>query len=117
MKKFVLAVLCIFCLSALCVAADKDDVVLKARLRGLGEVPPVASAATGSFAGLISADGMSITYTLTYANLNAHTSTLLFPKKMAEWWYSCAVLLPALPVVLQPASPAPQRAQILLPGP
>jgi len=114
MKKFVLAVLCIFCLSALCVAADKDDVVLKARLRGLGEVPPVASAATGSFAGLISADGMSITYT---PRCWFHTSTLLSPKKMAEWWYSCAVLLPALPVVLQPASPAPQRAQILLPGP
>src|SRR2546422_263814 len=85
MKKFVLAVLCIFCLSALCVAADKDDVVLKARLRGLGEVPPVASAATGSFAGLISADGMSITYTLTYANLNAQVLVshihFAFPKE------------------------------------
>ncbi len=85
MKKLVLAVLCIFCLSALCVAADKDDVVLKARLRGVQEVPPVASAATGSFAALISADGMSITYKLTYANLNAQVLVshihFAFPKE------------------------------------
>ena len=43
----------------------------KARLRGLNEVPPVATEATGSFTGTLSADGSTLNYTVTYTNLNA----------------------------------------------
>jgi len=42
-----------------------------ARLRGLNEVPPVATAATGSFSATLSSDGTTLTYKLTYENLNA----------------------------------------------
>ncbi len=40
-------------------------------MRGLGEVPPTNSKATGEFAGKISADGTTITYTLTWSGLTA----------------------------------------------
>ena len=68
MKKIVLAVLCVFSLSIFCAAGD--DVVAKARLRGLNEVPPINSAATGTFKAVAHADG-TITFTLTWANLAA----------------------------------------------
>lgn len=43
----------------------------RARLHGLEEVPPVATEGTGSFTATLSSDGGSLTYELTYNNLNA----------------------------------------------
>src|SRR5258708_23940840 len=71
MKRLWLLAVAVLCFSAMSVAADEDDNTFKARLRGLGEDPPVASQATGSFVGTLSADGTTLTYTLTYNNLNA----------------------------------------------
>lgn len=45
--------------------------IVKARLRGLGEAPPVATQASGSFTATLSSDGTTLSYTVTYANLNA----------------------------------------------
>ena len=42
-----------------------------ASLRGLTEVPPVATEATGSFTATLSSDESTLTYTVTYSNLNA----------------------------------------------
>src|SRR5260221_1164741 len=70
MTKLWLIPIAVLCFSAISVA-DEDDNTFKARLRGLGEAPPVASQATGSFVGTLSADGTTLTYTLTYNNLNA----------------------------------------------
>jgi len=49
--------------------ANDDDIAISARMRGLGEVPPTNSKATAEFTGKISADGTTITYTLTWSNL------------------------------------------------
>ena len=71
MKKLLLTALCVLCLGILCAAADNDAKnSLKASLHGLNETPPVSTQSTGSFMGTISADGSSITYTLTYTNLS-----------------------------------------------
>lgn len=43
--------------------------VLKATLQGDAEVPAVATGAYGTFVGLLSADGLSIDYTLTVNNM------------------------------------------------
>jgi hypothetical protein len=53
--------------------AASDDIVsnFRARLRGLNEVPPVATDATGSFTATLSSDGSTLTYTVAYDNLNA----------------------------------------------
>ena len=50
---------------------DDDANTFTARLRGLNEVPPVATAATGSFSATLSSDGTTLTYKETYDNLNA----------------------------------------------
>jgi CHRD domain len=71
MKKLLLTVLAVFCLCAITAASDDDDNNFSARLRGLTEVPPVATAATGSFSATLSSDGTTLTYKLTYHNLNA----------------------------------------------
>ncbi len=73
MKKLLLAVLCIFALCAMSVAADDDDKnTFHATLRGINETPgPVATQATGSFQATLSADGTTLSYTVTYNNLNA----------------------------------------------
>jgi CHRD domain len=52
-------------------ASDDDVTTFKARLRGLGEAPPVATQATGSFTATLSSDGSTLNYTVTYKNLNA----------------------------------------------
>jgi hypothetical protein len=49
--------------------AGDDDIAISARMRGLGEVPPNNSKAVGEFRGSISADGTTITYTLTWSGL------------------------------------------------
>ena len=74
MKKLVLAVLCIFCLSMVCMAADKDDItVFKASLHGINENPPNSTPGTGSFKAVMQPDG-TITFTLTFANLTANAA-------------------------------------------
>jgi hypothetical protein len=52
-------------------AASDDIVSFRARLRGLNEVPPVATQATGSFTATLSSDGGMLSYTVTYSDLNA----------------------------------------------
>jgi hypothetical protein len=51
--------------------ASDDATTFKARLRGLGEAPPVATPATGSFTATLSSDGSTLSYTVTYKDLNA----------------------------------------------
>jgi hypothetical protein len=71
MKRLLLVLLAVCCLSATIAASDGDDNTFTARLRGLAEVPPVATEATGSFSATLSPDGSTLHYTLTYSNLNA----------------------------------------------
>lgn len=73
MKKPLLLALLILVFSAASAASvdDADAFTFTARLRGLSEVPPVATGATGSFTATLSSDGATLTYTLTYNNLNA----------------------------------------------
>jgi CHRD domain len=71
MKKLALFVLIVVCLSFARITSADDANTFKASLRGLGEAPPVATAATGSFTATLSSDGATLSYTVTYANLNA----------------------------------------------
>ena len=71
MKKLAFLVLIVLCFSVATVASDEDANTFKATLRGLGEAPPVATQGSGSFSATLSPDGTSLTYTVTYANLNA----------------------------------------------
>src|SRR5438045_1543652 len=72
MKKLCLIVLAVFCLGIMGAASDDDDNTFTATLRGINETPgPVATQATGSFHATLSADGSTLSYTLTYNNLNA----------------------------------------------
>src|SRR5260370_36317212 len=52
-------------------ASGDDATTFKARLRGLGEAPPVATQATGSFTATLSSDGSTLSCTVTYQSLNA----------------------------------------------
>jgi hypothetical protein len=63
--------LAIFGASPMAMAKDDTDdaVALKATLRGFQEVPAISTGASGGFQGEISADGTSITYTLSYTGL------------------------------------------------
>lgn len=71
MKKYLLLLVLVSFLGAATAASDDDVNVFRARLRGLNEVPPVATQATGSFSATLSADGSTLSYTETYNNLNA----------------------------------------------
>lgn len=71
MKKFLLVAILVPAFSLALAASDDDANTFSARLRGLTEVPPVATAATGSFSATLSFDGKTLTYKLTYDNLNA----------------------------------------------
>lgn len=71
MKKLLLLVLFIPVFSVATAASDDDVNTFRARLRGLNEVPPVATQATGSFSATLSSDGTMLTYTVSYTNLNA----------------------------------------------
>jgi hypothetical protein len=51
-------------------ASDDDADSFRARLRGLSEVPPVATEASGSFSAKLSSDGTTLTYKVTYTNLS-----------------------------------------------
>src|SRR5438552_15600439 len=49
---------------------DRDDVTTyRARLTGFGEVPPKLVSGQGKFTGALSADGASISWTLTWTDL------------------------------------------------
>lgn len=50
---------------------EEDANTFTAKLRGLNEVPPVATGGTGSLSATLSSDGSTLTYKLTYDNLNA----------------------------------------------
>jgi len=52
-------------------AAEDDGNTFSARLRGLNEVPPVATEASGTFSATLSSDGSTLSYTVTYKNLSA----------------------------------------------
>ena len=53
-------------------ASNDDATTFRARLRGINETPgPVATQATGSFTATLSSDGSSLSYTVSYSNLNA----------------------------------------------
>ena len=71
MKKVTFPVLIVFCLSVAAVASGDDANTFRASLRGLGEAPPVATQASGSFSATLSSDGTALSYTVTYSNLNA----------------------------------------------
>src|SRR5260370_40500450 len=71
MKKFLLSVLFVPIFSISTAGSGDDVTTFKARLRGLNEVPPVATQATGSFTATLSSDGSMLSYTVTYDNLNA----------------------------------------------
>jgi hypothetical protein len=59
------------------VALGDDVNAFKARLRGLEEVPPVATEASGSFSATLSSDGTTLSYTVTYKE----RPTLLWTKR------------------------------------
>ena len=63
------AIVLAFGTSSITTRASDGDVAISARTRGLGEVPPTNSKATAEFKGAISADGTTITYTLTWSGL------------------------------------------------
>jgi CHRD domain len=72
MKKFAFLVLIVLCLSIAMAAAGDDVNTFRATLRGINETPgPVATEATGSFHATLSADGTTLSYTVSYNNLNA----------------------------------------------
>ena len=54
------------------VAAQRGGTNLRAQLRGLNEVPPANSRATGELRATISSDEASIAFTLTYAGLSGN---------------------------------------------
>jgi len=75
MKKLAFLVLMVLCISVATAASDDDANTFNATLRGINETPgPVATQATGSFHATLSADGTTISYTVTYNNLNAQVT-------------------------------------------
>ena len=68
---YVFAFAAVLVAAAFIVRADEEDNTFRARLTGLAEVPPVATAATGSFTATLSSDGSTLSYKVTYNNLNA----------------------------------------------
>jgi len=57
-------------ITSLTVRADDDDVItFRTRLTGFGEVPPKLVNGSGTFVGKLSADGQSMSWTLTWTGL------------------------------------------------
>jgi hypothetical protein len=70
--KRMLAPVVVACLALVVSASDENNVKhFSAQLRGLNEVPPVATDAGGSFSATLSDDGSTLDYTVSYHNLNA----------------------------------------------
>lgn len=65
----VLAAVLVLTFSGPVTRADDGPISICAHLRGLAEVPPNATPATGEFQGTISSDRTSITFTLDWENL------------------------------------------------
>src|SRR5258708_1010576 len=75
MKKLAFLVLIVLCVSVATVASDDDANTFRATLRGINETPgPVATQATGSFTATLSSDGSTLSYTVSYSNLNAQVT-------------------------------------------
>lgn len=76
MKRLLIAFVAVFCVSVMGAASDDEDRnTFHATLRGINETPgPVATQATGSFHATLSADGTTLSYTVTYNNLNAQVT-------------------------------------------
>ena len=70
-KRFLSVALLAPAFSLALTAAKDDGDSFSARLRGLSEVPPVATEASGSFSATLSSDGSTLTYKVTYKNLQA----------------------------------------------
>jgi len=71
MRKFLLAVLTLLCVSAVIVAAaEKEKTHLRARLFAIEENPTNITNGTGTFTATVN-DDSTITYTLSYKNLSA----------------------------------------------
>ncbi|MGH8585564.1 MAG: CHRD domain-containing protein [Gammaproteobacteria bacterium] len=74
-KRFFLAAIGIVVLAGLALttvaSTDFDGLRLRTNLRGFEEVPSISTVARGSFRALVSEDGNSIDWTLTYRNLEA----------------------------------------------
>ncbi len=71
MKRLAFLVPVVLCFTLATAASDDDANTFRATLRGLGEAPPVATQASGSFSATLSSDGTTLSYTVKYANLNA----------------------------------------------
>lgn len=71
MKKFLLVALLVPAFSLALAASDDEVDTFSARLQGLNEVPPVATAGSGTFSATLSSDGTTLMYKETYTNLNA----------------------------------------------
>ena len=75
MKKLAFLVLIILCFSFVTAASDDDANTFRATLRGINETPgPIATQASGSFSATLSSDGTTLTYKVSYANLNAQVT-------------------------------------------
>ncbi len=70
MKKLLLPLVAVFCLSVMSAASDDDVITLRASLRGVNEVPAINSNGTASFQATIHPDG-TITFTETFSNLTS----------------------------------------------
>jgi len=68
---FIAAVVALSYFAAAAYAA-RGDTNLRAHLRGLNEVPPTTSTATGEMRGVIGNDETSIAFTLSFANLTGN---------------------------------------------
>jgi len=75
MKRLALLILIVPCFTVATAASDDDVNTFNATLRGINETPgPIATQATGSFHATLSADGATLSYTVTYNNLNAQVT-------------------------------------------
>jgi len=75
MKKLAFLVLVVLCSCVATAAFDDDANTFRATLRGINETPgPVATQASGSFSATLSSDGTTLSYKVTYANLNAQVT-------------------------------------------
>jgi len=76
MRKLWVAGLCALCLSTIGSAvavADDDTIVLRAKLSGFNEVPPISGTGAATFKATVHSDG-SIDFTLVYENLTGNPS-------------------------------------------
>jgi CHRD domain len=75
MKKLAFLVPIVLCFGVAMVASGDEANTFRATLRGINETPgPVATQATGSFHATLSADGTTLSYTVSYTNLNAQVT-------------------------------------------